>query len=329
MSNFTIPEGDSNRIENVELIPVGMNLCTLYSVVDLGTQDTKFGPKRQIKLSFEFPLEKRVFWEGEQPRPSVISSTETMSLADKANLRKKFIEPMIGRTLGKEETYDPTSLLGANFVATVTHSPDGKWANISSIVKLDDRNMMLFGLQQPSFPNVNPISKFHLNDGFMSENFAKLPNRTRNTIMSSTEGEQHKMSGGQFAEQIKTDGTTSQTPPVGGKRVIMNSDSPYTYESLKANNWTDDDIVAKNLGKWEVATPPAQPQSAPQAPSAPSAPQAPTAPQAPPTSPTPPTAPKHPVIMNDPAQQDKIDVWLANGWTYEMMVQQNHATMVK
>lgn len=325
--SFEIPldSGNSNRIENVELIPVGMNLCTLYGVADLGTQATKFGNKRMIKLMFEFPLEKRIFWEGDEPKPSVISTEETMSLAEKSNLRKRWIEPMANVKLAKEEGFDPTTLLGKNYVATVTHSPDGKWANIASISPLDERNMKLFDLTSPSYPSTNDLFKFHLNDTFDSDLFAALPKNIRGKLRESVEGEQHQKSGGVFKEPEQTQGTNGTAAGgmgTSGKKLVMKPDAPYQYDALKGMNWTDDQIVDKGYAVWQQATPP------PAAAAAPSAPSAPAAPQTPPPADLPPAQPKHKVVMKDPTQADKIDNWLSKGWTYELLVQHNHADWV-
>lgn len=327
---FDIPleSGSSNKIENVELIPVGMNLCTLYGVSDLGTQSTKFGNKRQIKLAFEFPLERRVFWEGDEAKPSVISTEETMSLAEKANLRKRWIEPMTNIKLGNEQGFDPTTLIGKNFVATVTHSPDGKWANISSIAPLDERNMKLFDLTTPSYPLVNTSYKFHLDDTFDSEAFASLPKNVRAKLRESTEGEVHLKSGGVFREPVKTEQANTGTAPGGmgtnGKKLVMNPGAQYSYDALKGMNWTDDQIVEQGHATWQQATPPPATAQAPSAPSAPSAPVAPSAPAAPEV----PSQPQHKVKMKDPEQQGLIDQWLTSGWTYELLVEHGHADFI-
>ena len=98
MSNgFNAPEGASNK-KDVALVPAGMHLCVLYTICDLGTQETNFGEKPQIKLIYEFPKEMRVFYEGEEPRPSVISITDSFFMSAKANLRKH-VHGMIGRAL--------------------------------------------------------------------------------------------------------------------------------------------------------------------------------------------------------------------------------------
>ncbi len=72
----------------------------IYSVVDIGIHMTNFGEKQQIIVSWELPTETN-----EEGLPHGISKFYTLSLSEKANLRKD-LEKMKGK-LPKEKLNDP------------------------------------------------------------------------------------------------------------------------------------------------------------------------------------------------------------------------------
>jgi len=322
MSGFKAPEHSGNRNE-VELLPTGFQLCTFYGLCDIGTQETNFGSKHQVNLGFEFPLVQRVFFDDKGQQPCAVFSTETFSMYGKGNLRKRYIQPMSGRSLtdAEAEDYDISQLLGKQFVATITHSSDGKWANIESITPLSEQNKAMFGIQNiNSVAQINPTYYFHLSDGFQHQNFAELPKFLRDKLMISEEGKAHKIAGGTFADQVvKTSAPSSPSAPIspsGAKKLVMLGDVP--YESFKANGWTDQQLVDNNHAKWNEPVAPQAPQ-APSAPVAPQAPPVPSAPQVPPTSP-----PQPVLVFKDPNQ--KLEDWIKNGWTEEMIVKEGYAS---
>lgn len=324
MSNgFKAPVGDSKKLDNVELIHPGSQLCTLYSMCDIGTQDGgNFGPKHKINFAFEFPQHMRVFYEGDDPKPSAIFCTETFSMAESANLRKKWVQPMIGKVLTDDQAaeFDISSLLGKHFVATIVHSPDGKWANIQSISPLDDRNMLMFSLPSPNMQQINPTSFFALSQGFESNAFANLPNFLRDKVMASEEAKKHKASGGKFAEQAtntsSSGNASSPTPPASSNGLVWLS-KDYTYETMKAGGWTDEQLIANGYAKKNEPVAPPAPVAAPAPPvQTPQPPQAPAAPA--------PVAEKQ-LVFKDPNAQP-LEAWLKSGWTVENIVSQGHAT---
>lgn len=316
-TKFTAPVGADSKKLDVDKIGAGMQLCTFYGLVDVGTQETNYGAKRQVYLCFEFPQEMRVFWEGDDPKPSAIFTKETLSMHEKANLRRTFIEPMSDKSFTDTEAanFDMSTLLGKHFVGTIRHTPDGKYANMVSVSPLDEKNKNMFGLQSLSVPQINDTMFYHLSMGFDCENFANLPKFLREQIMNSEEGRAHAAKGGTFAEPSQKSTPSKPSNPVG-KKVIMNPDSQYTYEQLKQGGWTDEQIVENNYGKW--STPVEAPKPLPPTPSVPS----PGSPVAPPAAP--PAAPAKPkLVMKDP--NAKIEDWLAGGWTEETLVEHGHA----
>lgn len=304
-TSFTAPAVDSKKIENVELIHPGQQVCTLYSMIDVGTQDTNFGPKRQVKLAFEFPQHMRVFYEGDDPKPAAVFVTETLSMGDKANLRKKWVQPMINRVFQDDDeaaAFDIGTLLGKHFVVTIVHSADGKWANIMSIQPLDERNMVMFGLQQPTINRINEISFFHLSQGFDSEAFGKLSNKMRNLLMTSPEGVEFKSKGGKFRDKIERQNNSSgSSSGSGNPKLQMIGD--YTYDQLKQSDYSDQQMVDAGYAKWVQATPPP-----------------------PPVQQTPPPPAGKKVLVFKDANAAPLADWIRDGWTEEDIVAGGHAT---
>lgn len=316
--------GTNQRIENVELIPTSFQLCTLYGIIQLGTQPSdKYGPADKVRFAFEFQEHYRVFFEGGDPQPASIFVTETLSMHEKANLRKKYVQPMSGRTMTDDEAdeFDISSLLGKSFVANISHSPDGKWANIESITPLTEQNKKLF---QSEPCQVNKTQFFTLEQGFDSENFATLSNSVREKIMNSLEGKEHALAGGTFADKIKNENSTSTSSPQGppsnnasSSNLIM-LDTEYTYEQMIAAGWTDEMLISNGKAKLNEPTPPPTPVT-----SAPTPPTPPT----PPSVTAPPTAPHVPVlVMTNP--DDNAEEWIAAGWTQEQIIEAGHGKLV-
>jgi len=324
MTTFTAPiGGDSKRIENVELIPVGFQLCTFYGLCDIGTQDGGMhGPKHKVNLAFEFPLQYRVFYEGDDAKPACIFQFESMSMHKESNLRAKFIEPMIGRKLTDTEaaSYDISQLLGKQFIATIAHSPDGKWANIQSITALNEQNKAMFQLDAPSVAQINPTYFFHLSQGFDSDNYSNLPKFLRNKhLANSHEGIAHKAIGGIFREPVANGAPAPSIATVQGA-LIMNPTETVTYEQYKTAGWTDEQLISGGKATRQVAVQAPAPVVA-----------APPIVQAPPVvAPAPvvvpaPVANASPVLVfKDPAHT--LEEWVKSGWTPQSIVDAGYAT---
>lgn len=329
MSGFTAPVGDSKKIENVELIPQGFQLCTLTALIDVGHQEGKFGLKRQCKMIFEFPLHKRVFYEGEEARPASVIIGETLSLSNGSNLRDKWVPQMFMRVISDEEakTFDLSQFLGKHYVATIAHSIDGKYANISALTPLDASNCGMFQLTTPSIQQINPTRFFHISQGFESENFANLPKYFRNMLMNSTEGKQHQSVGGKFAEPPKensNNGIVNSPPNSNSKYTWLEQGT--TYDQYIAGGWNDTQLLTAGKMKLNepVAPPPvAPPPIAPPPTNTPiGSPPAPSIPVPPSTPPPPPSEPV--LVFKDPAHT--WEAFQKEGWTKEGIVEAGFAT---
>ena len=176
-----------NKGTNYEPIPAGNYVARCYSMIHIGTvTENVMGTDKQlnkVRLTFELPTETKVFKEENGEQPHVISKEFTLSMHEKATLRK-MLESWRGKGFSEQEAkgFDITVLCGKPCMLNVIHKPskDGSkvYAEISSI------SSMPKGLQCP--PQVNP--DFILSyDNFNNEAFEKLPDFIKDKIKSSAE----------------------------------------------------------------------------------------------------------------------------------------------
>lgn len=168
------------------LIPVGTHAARLYSIVDLGVQDYEWkGEKKsgsKIRFTWELPNETQEF-DGVK-KPLVIGNNYTLSMGNKANLRK-VIEGMLGITLRDEEAanFDMESFkgfLGKECMLSVIHTKKGDktYANIGSVVPL------MKGMTMPPQFNKDVIYEIGTSD---NDVFQSLPNFVQDIILKSHE----------------------------------------------------------------------------------------------------------------------------------------------
>lgn len=110
-----------------ELVPEGNHPARIYELIEIGTVEGSWmgQPKLNynVRIGFEFPTEKRVFSEEKGEQPMVISREMSLSLAEKANLRK-IVEAVEGRKLTDAEAvnYDVLTIVGKPLLVTVSHT---------------------------------------------------------------------------------------------------------------------------------------------------------------------------------------------------------------
>jgi len=159
------PEG------NFQLAPEGTHVARCYMVVDMGLQETGYGPKHKIKIGFELPNEAM-----DDGRPFSVSQTYTASLSEKANLRGD-LESWRGRAFTEQELqgFDVFNVLGAPAMVSVIHTEsNGKtYANIKSVSAIPK------GLTVPNA--INDHIKFSLEE-YSQEQFDALPEYLRDKI---------------------------------------------------------------------------------------------------------------------------------------------------
>lgn len=177
------------KFENTP-IEAGSYAARIYSIVDLGTHDSTYqgkptDPKRSIRITWELPTELKDFEkDGEKKSlPQVIGKEYTLSMGEKANLRKA-VECIIGTSIDDEEAsvFDVFSLVGMESLLSIVHETSkttgNKYAAIQSIAKLPK------GMTCPA--PVNPPVSFNVNE-WNQEIYESLPEFIRKKIDESHE----------------------------------------------------------------------------------------------------------------------------------------------
>jgi hypothetical protein len=163
--------------------PQGAHIGRCYQIVDLGTmEDKKFGGrKRKVQFLFELPNELEVFDESKGAQPYYVRTSMTLSMSEKANLRK-FIESWIGKPMTDREAsnFEIMDLLGMPAMLNITHrvTDGGTFANIMSISPLPK------GITCPA--QINPSLSYDTT-AHNQDAFSQLPEFVRTQIMESDE----------------------------------------------------------------------------------------------------------------------------------------------
>lgn len=170
-----------------ELVPAGNYLARCYSMVHIGTVSEMYmgKPKEQnkVSISWELPTEQRIFNTEKGEQPFSISREFTLSMYEKANLRK-FLEGWRGKAFKEDEakSFDITKLLGVACMLNVIHQvskTSGKsYAMIASISTLPK------GMACPA--QINPSFEFSL-EAYDADKFSTLPEWIKEKISKSKE----------------------------------------------------------------------------------------------------------------------------------------------
>ncbi len=170
-----------------ELIPSGSHIARCYEMVHIGTVTEKYMGEEEreidkVRLSFELPNELRVFNEDKGEQPMVTSIEYTLSMHEKANLRRH-LETWRGQgfTENEADNFDITALLGVPCMLSIIHVTSKKngntYANIGGISGLPQ------GVKCP--PQINPSREFNFNEKFDLDYVESLPNFIKDKIKSS------------------------------------------------------------------------------------------------------------------------------------------------
>lgn len=171
--------------KNFEPVPAGNHVARVYSIIHLGVIQGEYmgqpNEKDTVRITFELPNETKVFKEGTEPQPMVISSEFTLSMGEKANLRK-FVEGIEGVAFHDEEaeTYDVTELMGKTCLINVVHkisAAGSKYAKIQSAAPLPK------GMEAP--PAHNPPFILDFDENWDNDKFNSLPDFLKDKIRST------------------------------------------------------------------------------------------------------------------------------------------------
>lgn len=185
---------------NFKRVPSGVHIGRCYSLIDLGTQLTsgQFGEKMQHKIRIGWEL----FGEDEtgapltvevdgHEMPMVISKNYTVSLHEKANLRKELAQ-WRGRDFTEEEAkaFDISKLVGAYCMVNVTTSEtNGKtYSNVAGLTPIPS------ALKNSKPEGVHAIIKFDLDAPDMVV-FNTFHQQLQDTIKKSPEWARNQRGG--------------------------------------------------------------------------------------------------------------------------------------
>jgi len=177
----------SDTQKDFKIAPAGLHMARLYSVIDLGHQSVEWSGETKIMhkvvLTFELhgddnngkPLKT------DDGKPLIVSKRYTVSLGDQATLRKD-LESWANKKMSATDriNFDLKTLLNKFCMVNISHSEDGKYANISGISPIPS------ALKNAVPDGINPINHFWLHD-YDQAKFDALPKYYREKIMESSE----------------------------------------------------------------------------------------------------------------------------------------------
>lgn len=178
----------TNTAPKREVIPAGNYAARCYQMIHIGTvAEVILGEEKilnKVRIGWELPTETRVFNEEKGEQPMVLSEEFTLSLHEKAKLRK-FLASWRGKDFSEEEakSFDVTKLLGAPCMLNIIHKPSKKdpsqiYAVIGSCSPVPK------GLKVD--PQINETFVLSYDD-FSWDKFNGLPDFIRNKMLNSLE----------------------------------------------------------------------------------------------------------------------------------------------
>lgn len=171
-----------------ELIPAGNYVARCYQMIEIGTvTDFVMGKQvqaKKVRIGWELPTELRVFREEKGEQPLVISKEYTLSMNEKANLRKD-LKSWRGKDFTEDEAkcFDITKLIGVPCMLNIIHKPKvsdptSSYEQIAGITPLPK------GFKAPA--QINPT--FCLSyDSFNQEMYDSLPDFIKTKMQGSLE----------------------------------------------------------------------------------------------------------------------------------------------
>ena len=171
-----------------ELIPAGNYIARCYRMLQIGTVESEYmGEKKilhRVRIGWELPLELKVFKPENGEQPLVIEKEYTLSMGDKATLRKD-LASWRGKDFTPEQadSFDITTLIGVPCMLNIIHKqgtkdPSKTYQQISSITPLPK------GMICPPLVNKTEVLSY---DNFNWELYEKLPDFIKDQIKSTPE----------------------------------------------------------------------------------------------------------------------------------------------
>lgn len=171
-----------------ELIPSGNYVARCYKMIQIGTvEEIINGEKKQlhkVRIGWEFPNDQKVFSEEKGPQPIVYDEEYTLSMGDKANLRK-MLESWRGKGFSVEEAkaFDITKLIGVTCMVNIIHV-QGKRDPSKTYSKIGSVSSVPKGFTIPA--QINPTFVLSY-DNFDHAKFDSLPDFIKDKMKTSVE----------------------------------------------------------------------------------------------------------------------------------------------
>jgi len=177
----------SDNSKEFKIAPAGSHMARLYSIIDLGHQATEWAGESKIMHKVVFTWELHGDDDNGQPlqtddkKPLIVSKRYTVSLGDQARLRQD-LEAWSNKKMSPEDrkNFDLKNLLGKFCMVNITHSEDGKYANISGISPVPS------ALRNAQPDGINPPLHFWLAE-FDQAKYDALPKYYKEKITESSE----------------------------------------------------------------------------------------------------------------------------------------------
>jgi hypothetical protein len=177
----------SDNSKEFKIAPAGLHMARLYSVIDLGHQATEWAGETKIMHKVVLTWELHGEDDAGQPlktddgKPLIVSKRYTVSLGDQARLRQD-VESWGNKKMTPEDRkkFDLRNLLDKFCMVNITHSEDGKYANISGLSPIPS------ALRNAIPEGINPVVHFWLAE-FDQAKYDALPKYYREKITESSE----------------------------------------------------------------------------------------------------------------------------------------------
>ena len=170
-----------------KLAPAGNHIARVSRIIHIGTVPEVYNGEdkmmNKVLIGFELPTELEVFKEEKGKEPFVVSREYTLSMNEKANLRK-LVEGILGVALSDEEAehFDVTSLSGKVCLLNVVHKTSQVSKNEYAIIQ--GAAPLPKGMTAPDAVNKPLVVDY---DTLMPDDFNNLPDYIKEKMKVSVE----------------------------------------------------------------------------------------------------------------------------------------------
>lgn len=169
-----------------ELVPAGNYIARCYQMIEIGTVTEnvmgEMKTQHRVRIGWELPDETKVFDQKRGPQPLVIDQEYTLSMHEKANLRK-MLESWRGKgfTDKEAECFDITKLLGVPCMINIIHKTSkagNNYEHVSGVTPVPK------SMKVPPQVNKNFVLSY---DNFDENLFNTLPDFIKTKMQGSSE----------------------------------------------------------------------------------------------------------------------------------------------